>query len=608
MAFLWGSSAAQTEFDALLDKTTSDLLPSSTPIDLSLALQLADLIRSNSVPPATATKALVKRLQHDNPNVQLLALQLLDVCIKNGGTPFLVHLAATDKECSTQLERLAKGSQRDVKDKALDKLQEWATAFKTQARLRDSHLVKTYDQLRLAGLPFPVKDPTATAAMVDSLSAPEWQDSSYCTRCRTDFSTFNRKHHCRNCGDVFDQACSSQVAPLPHYGITQPVRVCDACHKKIKEGKGATVARNKSTSSSSTSNSKRATNNTAKSRKEQEDEDLRKAIEASLQADTHGPRVPPPSQPQQQHKSGYNAAYTSDRKGGGEEEDPDLAAAIAASLKDLAPPPTAPRFDRQESSTSERVTYSDMFPSATRTSYEPAERPPPRVHLPNHDLDSTQLALVSEFATTFTPAHPGPRYVNGTEHELANRVVREVQPQLERSVEDTKRRRQVLRELEWKLGQAAQAYGAGLTEQTSQYTTRTSYHQPSHEPQYATTQTPLNRVDPQYQYHPTLIGQPLPAYAVPAQPEHSHYVTNAPVPREHAPHEQQQQPEPAAGTRQSAPPQQQANGYYKPSSFPTVPRTELPTELESLPHAPVDVPQSYKLEQEQVKVGELIEF
>jgi len=96
----------------------------------------------------------------------------LDVCIKNGGTPFLVQIA--DKDFSSGLEGLARGtgkdSNRDVREKTLAKVQEWAVAFKGKDNLRDTNLVRTYDKMKNEGLPFPAKDPTATAAMVDSLS------------------------------------------------------------------------------------------------------------------------------------------------------------------------------------------------------------------------------------------------------------------------------------------------------------------------------------------------------------------------------------------------------------------------------------------------------
>jgi growth factor-regulated tyrosine kinase substrate len=472
------------------EKTTSDLLPSSTPVDLTLSLELADFIRSGSVQPPQSCKSLLKRLQHSNPNVQLLSLQVLDVCIKNGGTPFLLQISDKDKDFYNGLELLAKGDSkfggnRDVKEKTLEKLQEWAVAFKGKESLGETQLVKVYERLKNQGEPFPKIDSNASAAMVDSLSAPEWQDSSYCTRCRTDFSTFNRKHHCRNCGQVFDASCSSQTSPLPHYGITQQVRVCDGCHKKIKEGKGSQVARNqsvKSNGSSSTTTTKKKSSSSSSSRRDQEEEDLKKAIEASLKesSHSHGPLrndVPPTK------SSGYNPSYASTTttttngggRGGGDQEDEDLAAAIAASLRDVAPPPTAPSFNRQDSSSQQAVTYSEMFPrrpsydsySSTTTNYDTSSSTPrPRINLPSYDLSPSQLSSLSQFTSTFSQQqHPGPSYyLTNQEHELANSTVRDLQPRLERSLEDTKRRIEILKELEWKLSQAARLYGAGLTE------------------------------------------------------------------------------------------------------------------------------------------------
>lgn len=41
------------------------------------------------------------------------------------------------------------------------------------------------------------------------------------------FSLFPQ-HHCRNCGEIFCNACSDNELPLP--ASPKPVRVCDTCH------------------------------------------------------------------------------------------------------------------------------------------------------------------------------------------------------------------------------------------------------------------------------------------------------------------------------------------------------------------------------------------
>jgi growth factor-regulated tyrosine kinase substrate len=56
-----------------IDKATSELLPTDGE-DIVLSLEICDQIKAKAVPPQTAMRALKRRLNHKNPNVQLLAL------------------------------------------------------------------------------------------------------------------------------------------------------------------------------------------------------------------------------------------------------------------------------------------------------------------------------------------------------------------------------------------------------------------------------------------------------------------------------------------------------------------------------------------------------
>jgi hypothetical protein len=72
--------------------------------NLALNLEIADLINAKKGPaPREAAMAIVGYINHRNPNVSLLALNLLDICVKNCGYPF--HLQISTKEFLNELVR-----------------------------------------------------------------------------------------------------------------------------------------------------------------------------------------------------------------------------------------------------------------------------------------------------------------------------------------------------------------------------------------------------------------------------------------------------------------------------------------------------------------------
>ena len=159
-------------------------------------------------------------------------------------------------------------------------------------------------------------------------------------RCRTAFSFTNRKHHCRNCGNVFDQQCSSKTLPLPHLGILQPVRVDDGCYIKLtdKMGKGGSFANDRS---SSISKLKPHASMQPRSARIHDgfDEDLKRALAMSLEeVNGHsGAGYVPQAKLQATSKPLEDIKRTSKPPATKkvEEDDDDLKAAIAASLADM---------------------------------------------------------------------------------------------------------------------------------------------------------------------------------------------------------------------------------------------------------------------------------
>uniref|UniRef100_A0A667ZMT0 phosphatidylinositol-3,5-bisphosphate 3-phosphatase n=1 Tax=Myripristis murdjan TaxID=586833 RepID=A0A667ZMT0_9TELE len=61
--------------------------------------------------------------------------------------------------------------------------------------------------------------------------------ASHCFNCDCEFWMAKRRHHCRNCGNVFCKDCCHLKLPIPDQQLYDPVLVCNACHDLLLESR-----------------------------------------------------------------------------------------------------------------------------------------------------------------------------------------------------------------------------------------------------------------------------------------------------------------------------------------------------------------------------------
>ncbi|KAG9250605.1 VHS domain-containing protein [Emericellopsis atlantica] len=148
--------------------------------NLALNLEISDLINSKKgTAPREAATAIVNYINHRNPNVALLAVNLLDICVKNCGYPF--HLQISTKEFLNELvrrfpERPPMRPTR-VQAKILEAIEEWRLTLCETSRykddlgfIRDMHRLLSYK-----GYVFPEvrREDAAVLNPSDNLKSPE---------------------------------------------------------------------------------------------------------------------------------------------------------------------------------------------------------------------------------------------------------------------------------------------------------------------------------------------------------------------------------------------------------------------------------------------------
>ncbi|KAI2597538.1 TOM1 isoform 16, partial [Pan troglodytes] len=122
-------------------------------------MEICDIINETEEGPKDALRAVKKRIVgNKNFHEVMLALTVLETCVKNCGHRFHVLVASQDFVESVLVRTILPKNNPPtiVHDKVLNLIQSWADAFRSSPDL--TGVVTIYEDLRRKGLEFPMTD------------------------------------------------------------------------------------------------------------------------------------------------------------------------------------------------------------------------------------------------------------------------------------------------------------------------------------------------------------------------------------------------------------------------------------------------------------------
>ncbi|XP_067315110.1 target of Myb protein 1 isoform X2 [Pseudorasbora parva] len=155
MEFFTGNPFS-TPVGQLIEHATSSSLPSE---DWGLNMEICDIVNETDDGPKDAVRAIKKRiLGNRNFNEVMLALSVLEACVKNCGHKFHIYVSTRDFVENVLVQTILPKNNAPValQDRVLSMIQAWSDAFRSSPDL--TGVVTVYEDLRRKGLEFPMTE------------------------------------------------------------------------------------------------------------------------------------------------------------------------------------------------------------------------------------------------------------------------------------------------------------------------------------------------------------------------------------------------------------------------------------------------------------------